>query len=373
MAAGEDRSADVADVTDVTDVTVAQLGGEKQLIERIKRRLARVASSPALILGIGDDAAAWRGSPAGLALASVDMLVEGVDFAVSGPLAAAPRRVGWKAVAGSISDIAAMGGAARYVLVSLALREDLAAAWFDRFWHGVAAAAGHFGVTVAGGDLSRAPAVVADVAVWGEVPSDRLVTRGGARPGDLLVATGQFGGAAAGLAAMRAQLAPAAGGGPVAPGAGPVALRRAVARVVQRHLVPVPRLREGPLLARHGARAMIDVSDGLAAAARSMAEAAGLGVELDAGLVPVDPAAAIVAAALGADPLVWAVAGGEEYELAAALDPAALDEARGRLLSAGGAPLTVVGRFGPPGGGFVLRAPRRLDPEAVKGFDHFAG
>jgi thiamine-monophosphate kinase len=247
--------------------------------------------------GLRDDAAVLDLPAAGPLLASVDSVVEGVhvDLALC-----SPGDVGWKALMGALSDLAAMGAAPLAALVALCVpggtgEGELAAGVMA----GVAEAAAATGCAVVGGDVSGASELAVAVTVLGTVEDGGPppVPRAGARPGDVVLVTGPCGGSAAGLRELRA------GRGD---GAAVAAYRR-----------PLARLREGELARRAGAHAMIDISDGLALDLHRLADASGVGFALDRVPVASD---ATEDEALG---------GGEDYELVvvcAARGAAALDE-----------------------------------------------
>lgn len=264
---------------------------EDELVRMIARHAGAVAPGD---VGIGDDAAV-----VGDAAVAHDMLVEDVHFRWSWT---SPADLGHKALAVNMSDLASMGASPTAAVVGLAvgpgpLRDPAAvAAMYDA----MATLAAAWGCAVVGGDTSSAAVTVVGVTALGRVPASGAVRRTGARAGDALYVTGPVGAAAAGLAVLEGRVP--AGLDPA--GALAAALRR-----------PAPRVAEGPAMARAGARAMIDCSDGLARDAGRLAGASGLGVTLDLGDVPVAPGAAAVARALGRDPAAFAATGGDDYEL----------------------------------------------------------
>ena len=261
-----------------------------------------------MCLWIGDDAAAVSlppPLPAGqewCLLLAADTVVAGVhaDLALTGV-----DDLGWKAMAASISDIAAMGGDPGHALVTVSSPPDTD---LGLLYEGIAAAAREFGCPVVGGDLTNARDTVVTVAVTG-YSRGRPVSRGGAGPGDVIWVTGPLGASAAGLRLLRS-----AGSGP--------GWRRGLASgsveldAVQAHARPRPRLAAGQAARRAGATAMIDVSDGLAADLDHVAVASGVGIRLDS--VPAHPAAT----------REEALGGGEDFVLAfCAPESAGVDEA----------------------------------------------
>jgi thiamine-monophosphate kinase len=332
---------------------------EFQLIAKLRERLEgargeRSAAAAEVVAGSGDDAAITV--PSGATVTSVDLAVEGVHFRRE---TSQPRAIGHKALAAALSDLAAMGAVAGEAYVQLGLPEDFGEDACLELADGLAALASEHGVAVLGGDISRAPVLIIAVTAVGHAASPgALVRRSGAREGDLLCVTGELGGAAAGLALLDdANLAEA-----VAPGIA-AALRA-------RQLEPQPRLAAGRALAEAGASAMIDLSDGLAADARHVADASGVRIEIDAELIPVAAGVTEVAEAAGADATAMAAAGGEDYELLVALAPESLEVAA-PLVEGDGVPLRRVGRVVPGEGVSLLRGSgAELE---VKGFDHFRG
>lgn len=327
--------------------------GEFELIAELRARIERAgapAASSRLVLGSGDDASI--SVPEGATATSVDALVEGVHFRMP-PFR--PRDVGHKALAGALSDLAAMGAAAGEAYVQLGVREDLADSDLHQLADGLGALAATHGVAVAGGDVVRAPALFVAVTVVGHAAgAEELVRRAGAREGDLLVVTGELGGAAAGLVlSERPQL-----GSELARGVAEALLRR--------QLEPQPRLAAGRALAAAGARAMIDLSDGLAGDARHLASASAVALEIEASRLPVQPGVAEVAAAAGIEPLELVAAGGEDYELLVALEPQRAEEAR-EATAGCGLGLTVIGSVRAGDGVAISGGPDRT--RTLAGFD----
>jgi thiamine-monophosphate kinase len=275
--------------------------GEFELLARLRERLP--PPGPRVLVGSGDDAAVTV--PGGATATSVDAMVEGVHFRRD---TATLAQIGHKALAAALSDLAAMGAEPGEAYVAVGLPLDLGEDGCLELIDGLAALAAETGTTLAGGDVTRAPALTLAVTVVGHAASAaRLVTRGGAQPGDELVLTGEIGGAAAGLLLLeRPELAASV----------PAA---AAERLRARQLGPAPRLAAGQALAAVGARAMIDLSDGLGGDATHLATASGVGLRIDAGLLPLAPGVAEIAAATGRDPFELAASGGEDYELLAAL------------------------------------------------------
>lgn len=329
--------------------------GEFELLARVRERLP--AGGPRLRIGSGDDAAVTV--PGGATATSVDALVEGVHFRRG---QATLAQIGRKALAAALSDLAAMGAEPGEAYVVLGVPPDLGEDGCLELLDGMLELAAAIGTSLAGGDVSRAPALTLAVTVVGyaAAPED-LVTRAGARPGDLLALSGEIGGAAAGLLALeRPELAATA------------VPEKALAPLRARQLDPTPRLAAGRALARAGATAMIDLSDGLGGDATRLAEASGAGLRIDAAALPVAAGVAELALANGRDPLALAVSGGEDYELLAALPPERFEEAAAALAAepAGGLALTRIGEV-VAGEGVEIRLPGGGLLEAA-GFDQLA-
>jgi thiamine-monophosphate kinase len=328
--------------------------GEFDLIAKLRERLP--AAAPRLRVGSGDDAAVTV--PGGATATSVDALVEGVHFRRGGDGGFAPEQVGAKALAAALSDLAAMGAAPGEAYVVLGVPPGAEEAELLRLADGLAEVAAATGTAIAGGDVSRAPVLFLSITVVGHASRpELLVSRGGARPGDLLVLTGELGGAAAGLLLLeRPEL-----GAAVAP--------ETAENLKRRQLRPTPRLRAGAALAAAGANAMIDLSDGLAGDAAHVAAQSQAALRIDAAAIPLAKGLAEVAAAAGHDPLELAASGGEDYELLAALPPRRLTEAATRIGEAAETSLTPIGEVGEEGAGAEIRLPGG-GTARTGGFDH---
>jgi thiamine-monophosphate kinase len=322
--------------------------GEFELLARLRDRLPPTTGR--VVLGSGDDAAVTV--PGGATATSVDAAVDGVHFRRE---RSSLGQIGRKALGAALSDLAAMGAEAGEAYVAVGLPTDLDEESCLELFDGIAALATETGTVLAGGDVSRAPVLTLAVTVVGHAAGPaQLVGRGGAEPGDVLVLTGQLGGAAAGLLLLeRPQLS--------------TSLPKAAAeRLRARQLEATPRLASGRALAAAGARAMIDLSDGLGGDAGHLATASGVGLRVDAAALPLEPGLSEVAVAAGREPLELAC-GGEDYELLAALPAELLEDGRNRVEAAGEATLTEIGEA-VAGRGVEIRLPGGgiLDPA---GFD----
>ncbi len=311
---------------------------EFQLIELFTRRLPLAGEG--VLIGVGDDTAALR-PPAGEVLcATADAVVEGVHF----DRRYAPEDVGWKALAVSLSDLAAMGARPLWALVALGLSRGESPARVERVARGLGACARRHGVAVAGGNVTRARELSLTVTVVGSARPGRIMRRAGARRGDAILVSGTVGDAALGLA----------------PGAAPALVRR------QRR--PVPRLALGRALAGI-ASAAIDVSDGLLQDLGHVCDASGVGASVRLAELPLSPAYRR-SVRRRADPWTPALGGGEDYELLVTVPVRRVPEALSAARRAG-TPLSVIGSILAEPGIRVTRCEGGLH-RAVAGHDHLA-
>jgi thiamine-monophosphate kinase len=297
---------------------------------------------------MGDDAAVVRSLP--LCVTSLDTMVEGVHFRLADGWST-PAEVGWRALAGGLSDLAAMGALPGEAYLALALPAGFAEAAALEIVRGATALAGECGATVLGGDVVAAPALMVSVTVvgWAE-QDDPLPGRDGARPGDLVGVTGSLGAAAGALALMqgRAQRGTPHGG-----------------QLLERARAPRPRLSAGRALAAAGVHAMIDVYDGLATDAAHLARASGLCLEVELAALPLARGLAELAEDAGLDARELAATGGEDYELCFCAEPGQ----RRRIEQASDVPVSWIGRAraGEPEAVLLGDGKQRL---VLEGFEH---
>ena len=325
--------------------------GEFDLIRRLSERLPLGGAE--IYLGIGDDAAAVDLGNGRLLLATSDIQIEDIHFTSSG---FSPEQIGEKAAAVNLSDIAAMGGRPLYALVSIAVPQRLDAAYIERVYRGLGTCLHHWGASVIGGNTAASKeGLIIDVTLLGETDRSRLLTRRGAKPGDVLCITGDLGASRAGLALLSDKslsLEP-----------------EGRAEALRRHRTPTPRLPESAVLAEMGVSACMDVSDGVAGDAARLAEQSGVHITLRMDDIPVSDAARSTAGALGLDPRRFALEGGEDFELLFALPPSRFTEISREVRSKTGTRITIIGEVADGAGVWLTSSEGTLPLES--GFDHF--
>jgi thiamine-monophosphate kinase len=286
--------------------TVGELG-EFGLIRELTSRLT---SNPAVRLGPGDDAAVVA-APDRRVVATVDALIEGRHFRRDWSTA---YDVGRKAAAQNLADIAAMGAVPTALLVGLGAPGSLPVAWARDLAAGLADECALVGVSVAGGDTTRAEKIVIAVTALGNLEGRAPVTRGGAHSGDKVAIAGELGWSACGYELLVRGVA-AAG----------------AEKALARHRAPEPPYQQGPIAAEAGATAMIDVSDGLLADLGHIAEESDVAIDLEAGAFAIPEELRAAGERLGIDPLGWVLTGGEDHALAACY-PDAVDVPQGWIV-----------------------------------------
>jgi len=281
----------------------------------------KIKSWQQLILGIGDDAAAWYGDTS-IQLATVDSLIQDVHFSLD---ITSWEELGWRAMAANLSDIAAMGGLPKYALVSLALPDHTEVEDVSALYRGMIELAQQFEVAIVGGDMSSAPLLVINITILGSAKSQdkHMLTRSAAKAGEKVAVTGYLGGATAGLEMLTKHLRFDS---------------EATASLKKAFLHPCPRVAEGQILVEQGVRAAIDISDGLISDLAHICQASQVSAQIEIDRVPVHPA---VEANFGNQALELALSGGEDYELLFTASAEAID----KVIAVTSCPITVIGEI----------------------------
>ncbi len=308
------------------------------------------AGTRPIVLGIGDDAAAWQPSRSHLSVITTDALIDGVHF-LSATMDA--RAIGHRALAANLSDVAAVGARPVLVTIALGVAPPATEGWILECYGGMQALAARCGARIVGGDIVRSPVISLALTVVGEVSASRLRRRDAGRRNDIIAVTGPLGASRAGLELARRSLDLPAD---------------VCASATAAFETPEPRLREGRFLAasRH-VRAMMDSSDGLSTDLARLARASGCGATIEA--LPVHPAAAAIARAAGEDPRAYALDGGEDFALIVSVAPRGFPHLAKRFAHAFGTPLLAIGRLDAEPG-IRLCEPGGVREIAAHGYDH---
>ena len=309
-----------------------------------------------ILRGIGDDCAVIGPFGEKVLLVTTDLLVENVHFILE---KIRLRDLGWKSAAVNLSDIAAMGGTARHLFLSLAIPRAMPVRTLHSLYQGIKEICRQYGVDILGGDTSASRGgLMISVTALGDAPPGEVLYRNGARPGDRIYVSGTLGDSAAGLKVIREEFSAPAD---------------ASARLAEAHNLPVPCLAAGRLIARSRlASAMIDISDGLASDLGHVCEESGVGARVSLSAVPLSKELVSVCRQNGADPLDLAVSGGEDYRLLVTVPPKN-GPAFERYLEKEDIRFHEVGEITKGKGVvFISEDGARRTPD-VSGFDHFSG
>jgi thiamine-monophosphate kinase len=383
---------------------------EFDFIQRLREQTRSRKHSSRLVEGIGDDACVVHQAANRDLIITTDLLMEGIDFFRD---AAPARMLGQKALAVSLSDVAAMGGRPLWSLLSIGMPADT---WRDDFKEGFFAGyfelADKYGVTLAGGDVSRTKnGVVIDSIVLGEVSPGAAILRSGAHPGDQIYVTGELGGAAAGLKLieMGARLgdrgltslprasshnnsargnesvpgAVATGSPDTERGSNPTVREgatvagvdtpelRAIEQLLLRQLCPAPRVGWGIVLGEEQlATAMIDISDGLSSDLAHLCTASQAGALLEASALPIDEDVSQLCGRRALDPLLLALHGGEDFELLFTLRPEDVPRLPKKV---DGIPISRIGEVTDQPDQIRVSEKNRVWDLVPQGFEHFKG
>jgi thiamine-monophosphate kinase len=336
--------------------------GERELIERIRNRV-RVDLKPAptrkedrVLVGIGDDSTVIKASPKRLLLASTDSFVEGVHFSNS---YFTYQQIGIKALAASLSDIAAMGGIPREGLLSFFLPPDMRVDYVDEIISGLLEVGNRFHVSLVGGNIVRSKTFSLSITILGEVERSKLILRSSAKKGDLICVTGDLGKAQAGMEILRR------GGFETRP----------YKDVINAHLEPTPRIRESRSLVKSvKIHSMIDLSDGLSIDLQHITRESGVGAKIYKENIPIAEETKEIARAVGEDPLDYALSGGEDFELLFTLSKQDFEIGKKALEDETGTRMTAIGEILPKEEGIYLLDKEKKIPMKqleIKGFQHF--
>ena len=324
--------------------------GEFGLIDKIKSIVGRPGHK--VIKGIGDDCAVIDASGKKLLLLTTDLLVEGVHFRKD---FIAPEKLGRKALAVNISDVAAMGGKPLYALLSLAAPREIDVAYIDDIVSGIAAMAVESEVELVGGDVSlSSQTIVINIALIGEVDGDNALYRSGAAPGQAIFVTGQLGASAAGLDILNRG----------------VRIEK-YASLIDSHISPRPHLKEAEILSSSGVVAsLIDVSDGLVSDLGHICQESKVGAILKQTELPIPDKCRQYCEDFKLNPLSFALYGGEDYVLLGTIPDHSFYGLR-ELMKSRGCMLYVIGKVTDESGIRLQGESGIIREVAPGGYDHF--
>ena len=356
---------------------------EFDFIQRLREQMGSRKASSRLIKGIGDDATVISQVAGRDLVVTTDLLVEGIDFYGD---ATPPRLLGHKALAVSLSDIAAMGARPLWSLLSIGLPSGIWNESFtDEFTAGYLTLADQFGVTLAGGDVSETKAgIVVDSIVIGEVASGPAIMRSGAQAGDQIFVTGKLGGAAAGLkliqmgARVNGQKAEGSKQESIPPEVARGSLRSeqsqrseddAIETLLLRQLRPGPRVGWGIVLGEEKLpTSMIDISDGLSSDLHHLCDESKVGALIQSAALPLDQDVVKLCGRRALDPLSLALHGGEDFELLFTIQPQDVPRLPSRV---DGVAISCIGEITDEPGVIRVAERGRLWDLEPQGFEHF--
>jgi thiamine-monophosphate kinase len=329
--------------------------GEFTLIDRIGK-IFPAAEDKALLVDIGDDTAVIRLDKRRALLLTCDIQVEGRHFRFEH---ITPYQLGRRAMAVNLSDIAAMGGTPTYALVSLGLPAAFPVGSYDRLFEGMRDELLPHRARIVGGNLAQTrDCLIVDVTLLGEADLSRVLTRGGARPGDRIFVSGELGSSGAGFQVLTTF-------GKKFPGR--------YKDFVKSHLLPTPRVDLGRRIARSGvATSMIDLSDGVASDLFHICTRSGVGAEIHEDRLPLPGYLGEIAEKTGTSVLDLALHSGEDYELLFTVPPRIPAGKVQSLAGRSGVPVTEIGNIVRRDDGYRLVDSRgRRTPLTPTGWDHF--
>lgn len=332
---------------------------EFAFIRTLERRFARRA--PGLVRGIGDDAAVIATSSPMWWHLTTDLLAEGIHFDMK---SASPESIGYRAAMANLSDIAAMGAAPRYLLISLAIPKTWTRSHLHKLYTGLMNACRLYDVTLVGGDTSASKAgLFLSITLVGTTSRRRALFRHGAKAGDHLYVSGTLGDSLAGLQLLMS-------------GTTPKRWKSTLSRshrqfLLRRHFHPTARVTEGQWLnERRLASAAIDLSDGLSGDLRRLCEAGRVGAEVELDKIPISSACRAYAQTIGVSPIRLALTGGEDYELLFTASPHNCEKIE-RQARSRGYRMTHIGTIRPQRFGIQMTSDGRTQPLPLTSYEHF--
>jgi thiamine-monophosphate kinase len=344
--------------------------GETGLLDLIEKRLERLGLSPlgpiSAILGFGDDCASIRVDESFHVLLSTDLLVEDIHFRKG---YFSPYQLGYKALAVNISDVAAMGGMPAYVLVGLAIPSGLSTEFVDELYDGLIKTGEKYGVRVIGGDTvgSTGP-VMLSITILGAVEEGNIVTRKGAKPGNRIMVTGELGSAMMGLEILEDSEVTEKPERKDNESNG-------LGRICDRFIHPVPRIKEARIIAKkHLATSMIDLSDSLSQDLAHICRSSEVGARIKKEFIPIAPEVKRLANERGKDPFLYALTGGEDYEILFTVRSEYAELTKELVLKETGTLVHEIGEICPAEEGVILIDETTGDEKPIIpcGFNHFA-
>jgi thiamine-monophosphate kinase len=318
--------------------------GERALVELARRTFKR---GPRVKIGIGDDAAAIDIDDRYL-IVTTDMLVAGTHF----PPGTTAKQMGIKAVIVNLSDIAAMGAEPLALIFSVGLPGELDVDFVRHIIRAMDVTARRYGAYVVGGDLDETDDITIAGAAFGLAKKDQLLTRSGARPGDVIAVTGQLGAASAGLRILLDSLP-----------------KKGYEKLIKAQLEPIARVQEGMLLAKNGARAAIDLTDGLAANLWQVSRMSGAKLVIERDKVPIHPLVNKFSGKHGFDVEEFAFFSGEDFEMLFTLRQDIWEKVR-QSLKRIGTDATAIGHVA-KGRGVYIKKDGAIEKLPDRGYEHF--
>jgi len=342
--------------------------GEFGLIDQIKKitdiRVDDVSIHKNLIEGIGDDAAVFQPTMGKVQLFTTDALIEGIHFDLT---FTSFNHLGWKAMAENFSDIAAMGGVPRYATMTIALPKKISVEMVHQLYAGATSACKQYSCLLVGGDTTASLGnMMISVSVIGEADKDRVIYRHGAQPGDLLCVTGHLGCSLAGLKILQREknrFINSSEPKRFEPNLAPYAA------AIEKHLMPKPRLDISKLLTEQvKVTSMIDISDGLASEVQHLCKKSLASALVYEHNLPVIGMTQKIAEEFNESPTVYALYGGEEYELLFTISNAEFKKLESLTTD-----VTIIGRMNNiPGNIELVKENGESQPLYAGGWNHFA-